>query len=78
MSARLWAHRISQMNITLNGETSSVCEGASVAELLAERKLLPVRVAVEVNEELVPRKRFAETRLCDGDRIEIVTFVGGG
>ena len=66
------------MNITLNGEESTVREGASVAELLAERRLLPVRVAVEVNEELVPRKRFAQTTLCDGDRVEIVTFVGGG
>jgi thiamine biosynthesis protein ThiS len=66
------------MNITLNGESSTVREGASVAELLAERKLIPLRVAVEVNEELVPRKQFAETALRDGDRIEIVTFVGGG
>lgn len=49
-----------------------------MAELLAERKLIPLRVAVEVNEELVPRKQFAETALRDGDRIEIVTFVGGG
>jgi sulfur carrier protein len=66
------------MNLTINGEKSVIRDGLSIAELLVERRLLPVRVAVEVNEELVPRQRFAETALRDGDRIEIVTFVGGG
>lgn len=66
------------MNIKINGEESAIREGASLAEVLAERQLLPARVAVELNEELVPRRRFAETVLRDGDRIEIVTFVGGG
>jgi thiamine biosynthesis protein ThiS len=40
--------------------------------------LQPVRVAIEVNRELVSRCDFAETTIRDGDRIEIVTFVGGG
>jgi len=49
-----------------------------VADLLSQLDLEPVRVAVEINEDIVPRKRFGETAIRDGDRIEIVTFVGGG
>ncbi|MEK6800108.1 MAG: sulfur carrier protein ThiS [Planctomycetota bacterium] len=66
------------MEILLNGKSESVTSDATVAELLSGRKLAPIRVAVEVNEELVPRNRFADTVLHDGDRVEIVTFVGGG
>ena len=49
-----------------------------MADLLSQLELEPVRVAVEINEDIVPRKRFGETPIHDGDRIEIVTFVGGG
>lgn len=42
------------------------------------RKLEPIRVAVEVNEDVVPRRAFSAHRLHEGDRVEIVTFVGGG
>jgi len=51
---------------------------ATVAELLKDLGLEPKHVAVEVNLELVPRARHAEHRLADGDRLEIVTLVGGG
>lgn len=66
------------MQITLNGERAIVRDGATVAELLADRGLAPVRVAVEINEELVPRKTFPEARIREGDTLEIVTLVGGG
>ena len=66
------------MQITINGQPETLDGGLSVAELLALRKLEPVRVAVELNEEIVRRKSFPETMVRDGDRIEIVTFVGGG
>jgi sulfur carrier protein len=49
-----------------------------VADLLAHRQIEPVRVAVEINEDVVPRRTFAQTMISDGDQIEIVTFVGGG
>jgi thiamine biosynthesis protein ThiS len=64
--------------VVYNGEPRSLAEGTSVAGFLAELKLDPRRVAVEVNLELVPRKKHAETILADGDRVEIVTLVGGG
>lgn len=66
------------MHVTINGQDEALPGAASVADLLAARDLNPIRVAVEINEELIPRKVFPETRINDGDRIEIVTFVGGG
>jgi len=66
------------MNITLNGNTETIPDDLTVAGFLNARDLQPIRVAVEINEELVPRKTFSETRIQPGDRIEVVTFVGGG
>jgi len=66
------------MTITLNGQLHPMNSATTVEGLLGELKLRPVRVAVEVNEELVPRKTFHEALLHDGDRVEVVTFVGGG
>ena len=66
------------MEITVNGNSATIEPGASVADLLAQRELEPIRVAVEVNEDLVPRKTFSRAMIREGDRIEIVTFVGGG
>ncbi len=66
------------MQVTINGQPETLDGSLSVAELLALRKLAPVRVAVELNEDIVRRESFPETMIRDGDRIEIVTFVGGG
>lgn len=66
------------MQAVINGKSQPLDEGTTVAGLLARLDLAPIRVAVEINEDLVPRKSFAETTIRPGDRIEIVTFVGGG
>lgn len=66
------------MEIVVNGKPELFGEGCSVAELLARYELAAGRVAVEVNEHLVPRSGFDSTALRGGDRVEIVTFVGGG
>jgi sulfur carrier protein len=66
------------VEVFVNGEGHKVPEGISVAELLAQLQLSDKPVAVEVNLELVPRNRHAQTRLSPGDRLEIVTLVGGG
>ncbi len=65
------------MKIELNGEPRDVPEQATVASLLAE---LGVRgnVAVERNRRIVPRADHAQEKLHEGDRLEVVTFVGGG
>lgn len=66
------------MQVTVNGECRQAAEGITVAALLEELRLSAKPVAVEVNLELVSRQRHAEHRLADGDRLEIVTLVGGG
>jgi len=66
------------MRITLNGKPETIDDRSTVADLLERLELAPVRVAVEINEEIVPRKTFGEAQIHDGDLIEIVTFVGGG
>ncbi len=65
-------------SLTLNGEARQVASGATVAALLAELGLDTRKVAVERNLEIVPRSRYAETPLADGDALEIVHFIGGG
>ncbi len=66
------------MNITLNGNTHSYPPLASLLELLGHLNLDSSRVAIEHNGAIVPQDRFAATALSDGDRLEIVQFVGGG
>ncbi|MDX2013916.1 MAG: sulfur carrier protein ThiS [Myxococcaceae bacterium] len=66
------------MQIVVNGERRDVPEGTTVSSLVSALAIAQHRVAVELNEEVVPKARHAETRLRDGDRLEIVTFVGGG
>jgi thiamine biosynthesis protein ThiS len=62
----------------LNGKNQTSDTPLVILDLLQELKLDPVRVAVELNEDVLPRKTFGETSIRNGDRIEIVTFVGGG
>jgi thiamine biosynthesis protein ThiS len=64
--------------ISVNGEPRQIAEGATVAQLLGELELTGKFVAVEVNFHLVPRPKHAQYRLAEGDRLEIVTLVGGG
>ena len=66
------------MEIIVNGQSRRVDPGTTIAQLLAELKLADKHVAVEVNLELVPHRFHAEHHLADGDRLEIVTLVGGG
>ncbi len=66
------------IRVTLNGQTEELGEPISIAALLDRRQLAGKRLAVERNGEIVPRSRHAETRIEDGDRLEIVVAVGGG
>ncbi len=66
------------MRIIINGDAETVDDGAAISDLLDKFGLTPQRVAVEVNEALVPRAGFPDTCLHEGDRVEIVTLVGGG
>jgi thiazole synthase len=64
--------------IHLNGDLRRVNVGATIAEMLAELGLDARKVAVERNLAIVPRSTFSEVRVEDGDKFEIVHFVGGG
>jgi len=64
-------------SIFLNGEQRSV-ESSNLQDLLDELQLGGKRIAIELNFEIVPRSNFAETRVREGDRIEIVQAIGGG
>jgi sulfur carrier protein len=66
------------MDITINGELKQVDDGATVAALLQKLGLDARHLAVERNLELVPRAEHARTALLPGDRLEVVTLVGGG
>ncbi|MCR5750400.1 MAG: sulfur carrier protein ThiS [Kiritimatiellae bacterium] len=63
--------------LKINGEETDAA-GRTVAEFLASSGYKTERVVVEVNETIVPKGRYAETVLRDGDQVEIVCFMGGG
>jgi len=66
------------IQVSVNGETLRVPSGSTVADILRQLSLDRARVAVEHNLRVVPRAEHASLRLNHGDRLEIVTFVGGG
>lgn len=66
------------IQLTVNGQPRQAPARMTVSQLLAELKLAPRGIAVEVNQQVVPRGKHAEHELADGDRLEIVSLVGGG
>ena len=66
------------ISVTVNGERHQFEQALNCAELLTCLDLAGRRVALERNGEIVPRSRFPEQKLADGDRLEIVVAVGGG
>jgi thiamine biosynthesis protein ThiS len=71
------------MKLHINGEENAFAAAPgggplTLATLIESLSMKPDRVAVELNREIIPRDRWPETLLKDGDRLEIVHFVGGG
>ncbi len=66
------------MTLQVNGEEKVFDQPLTLAALIEAMGLKPDRVAVELNRDIAPRERWSETQLKDGDRLEIVHFVGGG
>jgi len=66
------------MQVTINGESQTFKDPMNVVELLERNALAEKRVAVEINENIVPRSRHATTMIVDGDRVEIIQAIGGG
>ena len=69
------------MKVIINGEERDFADAPApftVAALVEKLGMKPDRVAIELNRDIVPRDRWADTMLRDGDRLEVVHFVGGG
>ncbi|MDR5899274.1 sulfur carrier protein ThiS [Halomonas vilamensis] len=73
---------MSQIQIRLNGEPytleSTLDTSVSAADLVEQLGLSGRRIAVEINETIVPKSQLADTRLAEGDQVEIVHAIGGG
>ena len=65
------------MKLTINGQEQNLAP-TTLALLIEQLGMKQDRVAVELNRDIVPRTKWAETDLAEGDRLEIVHFVGGG
>jgi thiamine biosynthesis protein ThiS len=66
------------ITVSVNGESVDLAAGSTIADLVARLQLDKARIAVEHNLRVVPRAEHAALQLNHGDRLEIVTFVGGG
>jgi thiamine biosynthesis protein ThiS len=66
------------MRVLLNGFEREFPEGQTLRQMIDGLALPPERVAVELNGEIVPRATYGETVIREGDRLEVVQFVGGG
>jgi sulfur carrier protein len=66
------------MKIVINGQERALTASVTLAALLDELGMAGQRVAVEVNQEIVPRSRHADFQLNDSDRVEVVFAIGGG
>ena len=66
------------IDVVINGQPRQLPDGTTVAGMIGELGLSGKPVAVERNREVVPRAQHATTVLASGDRLEVVTFVGGG
>lgn len=67
-----------QLNIVVNGNDTHVAEGSVISDLIKSLGLNAQRLAVELNKRIVRRAEWDSTTISEGDRVEIVHFVGGG
>lgn len=67
-----------QITLQVNGETRTCAAQSCLTDVLQQLRFNPRLVAVEYNGEILHRQFWAETKVCEGDRLEVVTIVGGG
>jgi len=67
-----------EMKIIVNGQAKNISEGIVLSSLLDDLKIDRERIAVEINLEIIKKDRYDSLKLVEGDRIEILQFVGGG
>lgn len=66
------------IQITINGEPHALAPSSTIIDLIHQLQLAPQQLAIELNLDILPKARWAETELRGGDKLEIVHFVGGG
>ena len=66
------------MELEVNGEMTQLAEGASLHDLVIKLDIVGQRIAIEVNQEIVPRSQHALHQLNAGDKVEVVHAIGGG
>lgn len=66
------------MELTVNGKKRTVTDGATITALLEELRINPLRVAVQLNQQIIKRELYEQTLLQAGDTLEIITFMAGG
>lgn len=71
-------HDVHMIGVTVNGVPRSFPEGSTVQTVVESEGYDPKRIAVEVNMDIIPRGTYPGTEIHNGDRIEVVSFVGGG
>jgi len=64
--------------VQINGESREVRDRSTLSDLVGQLSLAPARIAIELNQQVVRRDQWDQTTLAEGDRIEIIHFVGGG
>ena len=64
--------------VQINGVNKEQYDGKTLEEIIAEEGYEKSRIAIEINEEIIPKTRYGEVILQDADRVEVVSFVGGG
>ncbi|MFQ5840325.1 MAG: sulfur carrier protein ThiS [Candidatus Methylomirabilales bacterium] len=69
---------MAHVRIRVNGKDQEIPEGMTVEGLLGELQILPHRVAVQVNLDIIKRERYADVVLREGDHVEVLTFMAGG
>jgi len=66
------------IKIRVNGEQRAISVGMTVGQLLRDLQIGPERVAIELNLQIIDRREFDQRTLQEGDRVEIISFIGGG
>ena len=66
------------MNIILNNESDEVHDGITIKELLDDKKIKTKYIAIEINKKIIPKSSYYKYELKEGDKIEIITAIGGG
>ena len=66
------------MNIILNNESDEVHEGITIKEFLDDKKINTKYIAIEINKKIIPKSSYINHELKDGEKIEIITAIGGG